>query len=105
MDPIDLCMVILGYAFFSYSSSDQTGGKNNFDMMMSNLLDYEIVTSLRFDCDEIILHFHHWLVSLVLYIICYYSGMKRLCYFWLGGVFQGIINYQDWKEILIVKNS
>ena len=105
LSPYDISWIILGYAFFSYSSSDQTGGRNKFDLMMGNILDYEIVTSLKFECEEVIIHFHHWLVCLIFYFICYYLGCRSLSNFLLGGIIQGIINYHDWKQIVKLKTS
>jgi hypothetical protein len=84
------------------SSSDNTGGENKFDKFISDILDYEIKTSLKFNYDIISIHIHHWLICFFGYIIFYHINQKEFMYFCLGGMIQGIINYQDWSSILTV---
>lgn len=105
MDPIDVSLIILGYTFFSYSSSDKTGGENKFDQLIKQITNWEIRTSLKFSYDEIIIHFHHWLICLIGYFIFYHLGCYKITYLCLGGIIQGIINYDDWKDIIIVNLS
>ena len=102
MDPIYLSLVIIGYTIFSYTSSDKTGGEDQF---VNNLFDCEITTSLRFDFGTIIIHFHHWLICLIGYWIFHYLELNYLKYVMLGGIIQGIVNYHDWKNILIFNHN
>lgn len=103
MEPIWISLVLLGYTFFCYTSSDKTGGENKFDLMINRIFDCEITTSLRFDCGTILIHFHHWLLCFIGYIFFFFLNLKELSYFMLGGVIQGIVNYNDWKDIILFK--
>ena len=98
----NITFVIIGYLFFDCSSSEETGGENKFDKLLSEALDYEIKTSLRFEYSELIIHFHHWLLCYFGFILFQYTENTNISYICLGGMIQGILNYQDWKNIITI---
>lgn len=104
MNPLDILLVILGYLSFEHSSSNQTGGINKFDLMLSNYLGTPINTSLRYCGEYIHIHLHHWLICFMVYCLMYYNQdtwwERIIMYFCLGGIIQGIINYDDWFKVI-----
>lgn len=96
---------LLGYFFFSLSSSDKTGDKNKFDKWLSELLNEEICTSLKVEFDtwehrKIQIHLHHWLLLFIIFILSEDLNLSRLKFACLGGMAQGIINYTDWYQVI-----
>jgi len=92
--------LFFGYILFDLSSSDQVGGDNKFDLMISNLTFMDIKTSLKFKLGDITIHIHHWLICMVFGIIFYYLEQYELMYISFGGIVQGITRYNDWKYII-----
>ena len=96
---------ILGYFFFSLSSAKSTGDENSFDKWLSELLNEEICTSLKVEFDttrgeKIQIHLHHWLILFFVFLLSEDLGLDRLKFSCLGGMAQGIINYNDWYQII-----
>jgi hypothetical protein len=98
-----IVLFLLGYTIFELSSSDQTGGKNKFDLMIGNILGRKISTSLRFNIDWVHCHIHHWLlcfIGVLLFSIWELPVLVLLC---LGGMAQGIYKYDDWMNVITVE--
>jgi len=97
--------IILGYLFFSLTSSKKTKGKNKFDILLQKFLkDDTIDTSIKCEIDiddtTINIHIHHWLVMYIIFTVADYFSFERIKLFSLGGIIQGIVNYNDWFEII-----
>lgn len=103
-NPECILYILLGYTFFDISSSDTTGGRNKFDIFMSDIMGYDIITSLRFDIGFIKLHLHHWLLCLFGFLVFNYMKVNEFMYICLGGMIQGIIKYSDWKDIIVIND-
>ncbi len=96
---------LLGYFFFSLCSAEKTGNDNKFDQWLSDLLNEEICTSLKVEFDttegkKIQIHLHHWLLLFFIFILSEDLQLNRLKFTCLGGIAQGIINYNDWYQII-----
>ena len=100
MNIVNLLFTLFGYTFFDYTSSDEPGGKNNFDIFLEELFECNICTSLKFKIGKINIHIHHWLVCFIGIIFFKLINQEELGYFCLGGMIHGIINYSDWKKII-----
>lgn len=104
MNPLNLIFIIMGYLFFTLSSSNQTGGDNKFDLMLREYIGTPIDTSLRFEHNNIHIHIHHWVVLLGIYCFIYFMEdsiqERAMMYFCLGGTIQGIVNYDDWYHLV-----
>lgn len=100
--PYSLAFILVGYTFFYLSSADNEGDNNNFDIWFKNTFGIHISTSLKFKIDDFIIHIHHWMILIGLYLFFYninYNICSLLC---IGGIIQGIICYNDWLRIVYV---
>lgn len=101
-----LC-VIIGYIVFSCTSAPHTGGPNKFDLFISNCLNYNIDTSLRYiihndviNNKNTILHIHHWIIGFILFLLLYIIGYTKLSMIAFGVCIHGVVNYNDWYHII-----
>lgn len=100
--PYSLALILIGYTFFDLSSGDSTGDNNNFDIWVKNTFGIHISTSLKFKIYNFIIHIHHWLILIGLYLFFYsvdYNLCSLLC---IGGIIQGIVCYDDWFRVVYV---
>ena len=103
VNPETVLFIFIGYSMFSMSSSNVTKQPNKFDTFVSEYLDCEFSTSLRWKGEIMEIHIHHWIICLGLYLWFNHLGLYRLSLVALGGFIQGIVRYNDWFEIVQVK--
>ena len=98
--PLVVLGSLLGYIFFSITSSNRTGGRNKFDVWVSNLLDHDINTSIKFNFFDWKIHLHHWIILLVVAIFTGYRNpfIFGLC---IGGILQSFLFYEDCFELMV----
>lgn len=104
IQPYELLLILLGYLFFTLTSANKTGDNNKFDVWISELIQTEIDTSLRYKINvysgEIHIHIHHWCIMTFMYILFYYFQFEYLTLFCIGGILQGILCYDDWFKVI-----
>jgi hypothetical protein len=97
-----------GYFTYTCSSADSAGKKNKLDMWLSGRTGKRINTSLNFSfkfpnplgsfaLSRVNVHIHHWLYLFLLGSITSFEPLQMFC---LGGMAQGIVNYEDWYKII-----
>lgn len=99
--------ILIGYLFFAVCSAEKTGGENNFDKWVSEILDEDICTSLKISIDiypdkQLLIHLHHWLLLFFVFWLSEDLGLHRVKNLCLGGIIQGIVSYTDWYKIVSV---
>jgi len=92
---------LLGYIFFSITSSNRTGGRNKFDVWISNLLDHNINTSIKFNFFDWKIHLHHWIILLIVAIFAGYYQNLFIFGFCIGGIIQSFLFYEDSFQIIL----
>ncbi len=97
--------IIMGYLLFSLTSSDETKGKNKFDIFIQDFFKEDTFnTSIQCEIDIqdtlVKIHIHHWLIMYFVFVLAKYNSLERIKFFALGGIIQGIVNYSDWFKII-----
>jgi hypothetical protein len=98
---MEVLFVGFGYLFFHLSSANGTNGRNKFDKWISDVTGVPINTSLRFSVSNFTIHIHHWCYLTILAIFVKNTIFRCFC---IGGIVQGIVNYDDW-HVLVIFNS
>lgn len=95
---------VLGFLTYTFSSSNQTGERNKFDMWLEKKIfgqNYSpaiISTSLKYNILGYCIHIHHWVYLLVIAVFCTSNNYIRM--FCFGGIVQGVVVYDDWYLVI-----